>query len=227
MKVPSAALLFLASFGTTISSSNAKMVEFQVSSDGETNKQKKNVRKLQDRPENPNVVNCDEKACLETCADRYCSCADVCGLNNDDSDACITCVGAELFAECAELCSPCANHNNKEQFKNELKGEAKSSRAPVAVAKMAPGRRFLNEGDDGFNWYEFFQCKDDEPSKSPSPSMAPSISSAPSTSAAPTTDCGIIDCDMTHSASCNPGMYIVLMCFPLFINTFMASVSYT
>ncbi|GFH49860.1 predicted protein [Chaetoceros tenuissimus] len=204
MKVPTAALLFLASFGTTISSSHAKMVEFQVSSDGETNKQKKNVRKLQD--DDGPVGKCIHDGCKEKCADLYCACADDCAgfpLNVDES--CKKCAGDEitsgaaLLEECVKHCSPNCNNEQKTPLQPQEKVEPKSSRAPVA--KMALGKRFLKA--DGFDWDDFFDCKD-IPTISPRPTMTPSISSAPSISAAPTTDCGIIDCDMTHSASCNP-----------------------
>ena len=181
------------------------MVEFQVSSDGETNKQKKNVRKLQDGagvgPIGECIISDD---CKDLCADLYCACADDCDLGAI-SEECKICAedtagGNALLAECQIACC-----NNENRLQHQ-KVEARSSRAPES--REIQGKRFLNGGDDKFNWDEFFQCKDDEPSKSQSPSMTPSISSAPSTSTAPTTDCGIIDCDMTHSASCNPGMYI-------------------
>lgn len=209
MKVPSAALLFLASFGTTISSSNAKMVEFQVSSDGETNKQKKNVRKLQDGVGDGPIGDCTiSRDCKDWCTELYCACAEDCG-HDSFGDECInkTCAestagGIDLLTKCQTACAPNCNNENKLQQQTV---EAKSSRAPES--REVQGKRFLNDRDDEFNWDEYFQCKD-VPTKSPSPSMTPSISSAPSTSTAPTTDCGIIDCDMTHSASCNPGMYI-------------------
>ena len=213
MKVPAAALLFLSSFGTNISSSYAKMVEFQVSSDGETNKQKKNMRKLQD-------INCiiGRPLCKEKCANLYCQCVHLCNFDDgtDYSEACQDCVasagGEPLLAGCDLQCFKCDPPEKPQEEKlqgtiNEVEVQ-KSTRAPVA--NRAQGTRFLDGDDEKNNWDDFFECNKDEPTISPRPSMTPSVSSAPSTSAAPTTDCGIINCNMTHSASCNPGMYTFL-----------------